>query len=242
MRQHPSIRTVRIEIEPDKVVQGRGWIQQAISNGFQVVATYHKCAVLGSDDVNELSLAAAWWVQNYKYLHSAGDFTVNFMNEWGSHSQTAASFASAYNDAVSTLRTVYQGPVIIDIPGWGQETYTAAQASPLLTDTSIILSAHVYPSGWNGGLGRNLQPADMDELHTTGRPCLLGEFGFAGSGPVDVAAIVNRAKALGFVGCYAWAWNGDGGDANMCTPAWSRSPFSSAYAEGPYFNSVYSLL
>ncbi len=67
MRQHLSIRTVRIEIEPDKVVQGRGWIQQAIPNGFQVVATYHKCAVLGSDDVrvNELSLAAAWWVQNY---------------------------------------------------------------------------------------------------------------------------------------------------------------------------------
>lgn len=235
MRKYSQIKTVRIEIEPDKVWQGFDWISQAQSNGYEVYATYHKCSVLGSDDANELTAAAHWWVQNYQYLAQHGDFTVNLMNEWGSHNQSPDSFSSAYNEAISILRTVYSGDVIIDVPGWGQETRTAAQASSKLYDNKIILSTHIYPSSWNQAANHWVQASDMDELVSTGRPCIIGEFGTHATGECNVFDCVNRAKQLGFRSVLAWAWNGDGGDMNMVTPPWSQSPLSSGYSESPYF-------
>jgi mannan endo-1,4-beta-mannosidase len=242
MKSHSQIHTVRIEIEPDKVSQGKEWISQAISHGHDVIATYHKYAVLGSDDPNELKAAANWWVDNYHSLSSAGDFTINLMNEWGSHDQTPNSYSSAYNSAISTLRKVYSGYVIIDIPGWGQESTIASQASPLLTDKKIILSAHVYPGGWNQARNNWVQPSDMDELHSTGRPCIVGEFGTHGTGSCDATKCVERAKSLGFWSVLAWAWNGDGGDMNMVTPTWSQNPTAGTYKESSYFWEVISLL
>jgi mannan endo-1,4-beta-mannosidase len=63
----------------------------------KVVCTYHRYQGLGTDDVNEVLNAASWWVKNYNTLKSAGDFTLNMINEWGSHNQNADSFSSAYN-------------------------------------------------------------------------------------------------------------------------------------------------
>lgn len=82
MKKYPQIRSVRIEIEPDKVEQGREWIRQANDHGYHMIVTYHKCAVLGSDDPGELLGAAQWWQTHYDYLSQAGDFDVNMMNEW----------------------------------------------------------------------------------------------------------------------------------------------------------------
>jgi hypothetical protein len=237
-----TITAVRIEIEPDKVKQAAGWIQQAAQKGYSIIATYHKYQVLGSDNVNDLLDASRWWVNNYRTLSQGGSFTVNLMNEWGSHSQTASTFSSAYNQAITELRKVYSGDVIVDIAGWGQETKMAAQASPLLTDTKIVYSAHVYPSGWDQGAMHSLRPSDMDVLASSGRPCILGEFGTIGSGPVDVSAVVSRAKQIGFKGIYAWAWNGDGGDMNMASPAWYNDATASKYVETQYFQQVYPLL
>jgi mannan endo-1,4-beta-mannosidase len=242
MKSYSQIHTVRIEIEPDKVSQAKEWISQARSHGHDVIATYHKYSVLGSDDANELQVAADWWVKNYQSLSSAGDFTINLMNEWGSHNQTPTSYSNAYNRAISTLRKVYSGYVIIDIPGWGQESTTASKASPMLTDKKIILSAHVYPAGWNQARNNWVQPSDMDELYATGRPCIIGEFGTLGDGSCDVTKCVQRAKSLGFWGVLAWAWNGDGGDMNMVNPSWSKNPTAGTYTESSYFWKVISLL
>src|ERR1700742_5148361 len=58
MKANTKIKTVRIEIEPTvSLTTVKSWISQARSNGFAVIATYHKATVLGSDNVNDLLAA-----------------------------------------------------------------------------------------------------------------------------------------------------------------------------------------
>lgn len=181
MKNYPNIKTIRIEIEPDKVSQGQSWIAEAHANGYNVIATYHKYTVLGSDDPAEVQEAADWWLTNYKTLSSSGAITINMMNEWGSHDMTAATYSSAYNAAIAKVRQVYDGYIILDCAGWGQETATSVAAvkgtsgaSPI-TDSKIILSVHSYPNGYNSGLGHYLQPSDLDNLTTAGTLCIIGK-------------------------------------------------------------------
>jgi len=122
MRQQANITTLRIEIEPGRETHAAGWIADAQRNGYQVIATYHKHTANGSNDVNELLAAANWWVKNYQKL--GGNFTINLMNEWGNHDLNALDYAVAYNQAIAIVRTVYSGPIIIDLPGWGQDVNT----------------------------------------------------------------------------------------------------------------------
>ena len=164
-----GISTVRIEIEPDRVLEAKSWIREAKNNGKNIIATYHEADVLGSDDAAQLTAAANWWKTYYSFLAEAGSFTINLMNEWGSHNQTASSYASAYNNAISIVRQVYSGTIIIDIPGWGQETHTAADASSLLTDGNIMFSVHIYNSAWNSRTGAYLVSSDLDYLGNAGR-------------------------------------------------------------------------
>ncbi|KQS36764.1 hypothetical protein [Pedobacter sp. Leaf194] len=250
MKQYTKIKTVRIEIEPDKVSQGKLWIQQALSNGYSVIATYHKYTVLGSDDANEVVAAANWWKTNYASLSASGAFTINLINEWGSHGITAKNYAETYNNAISIIRGVYTGKIIIDCPGYGQETTTAAQAisgtgisGVKITDTDIILSAHVYRNGYNQNKGRNINISDIDDLYATGRACIIGEFGNEpANGPVDWSAIVTHAKSKGFK-VLGWCWNGDGGTMNMVSPTWYTNPNPAAFVPNtPYFDAIYNLL
>jgi hypothetical protein len=242
MKQQTKIKTVRVEIEPDKVTQAINWISQLKIQGFNIIATYHKASVLGSDDATELTAAANWWKTNYNAL--GGDFTINLMNEWGSHSITPAAYASAYNDAIAIVRQVYSGIIIIDIPGWGQETYTAYQSvmtsSPKITDTNIALSTHIYPGNWNQGRNHTYQVSDMDDLVNTGKTCLVGEFG-NGTGSCDWSACVDYAKSKGW-SVLAWCWNGDGNSLNMVTPSWATSPSATSFSLSSYFDIVYPKL
>ena len=69
MKAQKNIKTVRIEIEPSiSITQAKSWISQAKSNGFAIIATYHKASVLGSDPAADLTAAANWWNPNYKSL------------------------------------------------------------------------------------------------------------------------------------------------------------------------------
>lgn len=239
MKQYPQIKSVRIHIRDVDVGVAKNWIAQAAAQGYEIVATYHMQD--GSDDPNTLQAAANWWVANYATLRSAGDFTINMMNEWGSHSQTKDSFASAYNQAIATVRKVYSGYIIVDIPGWGQEARTASLASPAIQDKFVVFSAHIYPNGWNQGAGHSVIAADMDELKATGRPCMIGEYGTSGSGDVDVIGVVNHAKAIGFWSVQAWAWNGDGSTPpmNMVSPSWYQNPKASSYTPSDYWDKVF---
>jgi mannan endo-1,4-beta-mannosidase len=261
-----KIKTIRLEIEPDKVSEGRDWIKQAQDQGYSVIATYHKCAALGSDDTGELLAAANWWVANYAYL--GGNFMINIMNEWGSHDLTSQAYSDSYNQAIATIRdnTSYSGALIIDISGWGQEVQTAVSASSAIVDNKVIFSAHIYPGSWNQAANRPMDSSDMDALYATHRPCLIGEFGvepgifgavqtekfnknhmthqdgLKEDGQCDVATVVSHAKEIGFLGVLSWAWNGDGDALNMCSPTWYENPTSDSYSESPYFWKQISLL
>lgn len=248
MKQQTKIKTVRIEIEPDKVSQAKTWIRDARNNGFAVIATYHKSSVLGSDAASELTAAANWWRSNYAALAASGSFTINLMNEWGSHSITANAYATAYNNAISIVRQVYSGSIIIDIPGYGQETRTAADAvkgtgGPKITDTKIILSTHIYPGAYNQGRNRSLVNADLDEMASAGRPCIVGEFGNDSGGYTGAnwSGLVDYAKSKGWT-VLAWCWNGDGGSMNMVTPAWKSNATATSFSLSSYFNVVYPKL
>jgi hypothetical protein len=50
MKTYSKIKTVRIEIEPFVSIDlAKSWIQQAVSNGYSVIASCHKATVLGSN-------------------------------------------------------------------------------------------------------------------------------------------------------------------------------------------------
>lgn len=247
MKQQTKIKTVRIEIEPDKVSQAKSWISNAKANGFAIIATYHKSAVLGSDAASELTAAGNWWKANYSNLASSGSFTINLMNEWGSHNISSNAYASAYNTSISLVRQVYSGRIIIDIPGYGQETRTAADAvkgtnGTKINDTNIVLSAHIYPGAYNQGRGRSLNNADLDEMGGVGRSCIVGEFGNDSGGytGADWSGLVDHAKSKGWT-VLGWCWNGDGGSMNMATPKWSSNPTANPSLSS-YFSVVYNKL
>ncbi|HEX8350317.1 MAG TPA: cellulase family glycosylhydrolase [Hymenobacter sp.] len=244
MKQQTKIKTVRIEIEPDRVTQAKSWISQAKANGYAVIASYHKSTVLGSDNTAELTAAANWWRTNYSAL--GGGFTINLINEWGSHSISSNAYAAAYNSAISTVRQVYSGPIIIDCAGYGQETATAAAAvkgtgGTRINDTNIILSVHVYPNGYNQAKNRSLQNADLDDLASAGRPCIIGEFGNSPAGSVNWQGVVTYAKSKGWT-VLGWAWNGDGGSMNMVSPSWASNGAATSFTLSSYFSQVYNLL
>jgi hypothetical protein len=250
MAQYTKIKAVRIEIEPGQETNAQRWINEALTNGYTTIATHHKFqAPLGSDDVNELFRAADWWVANYQNLQASGRFMINLMNEWGSHAIKANDFAAAYNRAITAVRTVYDGPIIIDIPGFGQEAHTASlavtgAANETIADPNIILSTHIYPNAWNAAKKREMTKADIDELGSTGVNCMVGEFGDDGSsGRTKWSDLVAYAKSQDWP-VFGWAWNGDGGSMNMITPQFQ--PFvggqAQPYTESPYFNTIYNNL
>ncbi|RKR05440.1 hypothetical protein C8C83_4788 [Flavobacterium sp. 90] len=248
MKQNTKIKTVRIEVEPGQETNAKRWISEAKLNGFTVIVSYHKSSVLGSDSIAELNAAATWWKNNYSSL--GGNFIINLINEWGSHNITPAAYAAAYNTAITEVRKVYSGTIIIDIPGWGQETATAACAvkgcstgQTVINDTKIILSAHIYPGAYNQGKGRYMNTSDIDDLASSGRPCMIGEFGNSGGSGADWSAIVDYAKNKGWT-ILGWAWNGDGGSMNMITPQFQSytSGTAKTYNKSSYFNIVYNKL
>lgn len=254
MDQYPDIQTVRIEIEPfdfDEVATTRAdakrWIDEAAGHGYDVIATYHHYPDNGAADSQALQAAADWWVEQYEYLSQDTSFTVNMMNEWGDHNVSADQYASAYNDAISTVRdgTGYTGPIVCDAPGWGQETHRLADAVTQIEDDDIICSVHVYPSGWNQEVNEALQPAHLDVVDETGYPCMIGEFGNWAANPsgADWSAIVDHATSLGWP-VIGWAWNGDGSDdpMNMSAPYWGEDCGATAYSTSSYFDVVYDKL
>ncbi|MEI6946167.1 cellulase family glycosylhydrolase [Paraflavisolibacter sp. H34] len=259
MKQHPRIRTVRLQIEPDQVTNAKRWIREAAAHGYTVIATYHKATVAGSNDPAWLQEAAGWWQLNYGQLRASGDFMINLMNEWGNHNLTAQEYATAYNAAIARVRTVYQGKIIIDLPGWGQEAWVAANAvkgvasgGVKIADTAIVLSAHIYPgalvqqrtlAGGAKGTPGWMTVADLEYLGSCGRPCMVGEFGSGTAGGADWHALVAYASSRSWP-VLGWAWGGDGGQMNMIAPQFQPlqpgQPYP--YTRSDYFNMVYDKL
>jgi mannan endo-1,4-beta-mannosidase len=242
MSQFPAIRTVRIEIEPAMAHSGRNWIQQALSMGYFVIATYHKHTANGSNDPNELIQAAHWWRANYQFL--GGNFTINLMNEWGGHNMPPQNYATAYNQAIQIVRSVYTGDIIIDLPGWGQNASVAAAAvtgtKPLITDRNIVLSTHIYPPSYNGS--QFFSTRDIDVLIRSRVRFIVGEFGTSGNGYCDWSGCVDYATSNG-VTIIGWCWNGDGQGHNMTNPYWGINPLPpSLQINSNFFYTIYNKL
>lgn len=232
MDNYPAITTIRIEIEPFMNIEtAKTWLQGAQDIGLTVIATYHdnNGGGLGTDIVENLTNGAEWWVENYAELRETGPFIINMANEWGSHNITASAYANAYNEAIETVRGVYSGLIIIDVPGYGQNTKVAADASPMITDQNIILSAHIYEGAYYQPENRAFEASDLNQLEMTGRPCIIGEFGHDATPDLNETeyanwlTIVEHARDdLGWP-VLGWAWNGDGGSTmNMVTPSWAE--------------------
>lgn len=243
MAKYAAIKTVRIEIEPSvPLVTVKRWLREAHAHGYTVIATYHFFPANGSDDVQELMKAARWWQANFAALREEGPFVINLMNEWGSHRQTALTYSAAYNDALALVRAVYDGPIIVDVPGWGQETYVARDASRLLADKNLVFSVHLYGGAWvQQGPNRWMKKQDLDVLTDCGRPILVGEYGAARKGGADWSALVDHARAKGWT-LLAWAWNGDGEGMNMVRPLWADNGDARTFFESSYFRKVYRKL
>ncbi|WP_246308382.1 cellulase family glycosylhydrolase [Halosimplex rubrum] len=253
MDEYPDIETVRIEIEPPSMGESQStmddakrWIDEAHEHGYDVLATYHHHPHNGSADPAHLQNAADWWVEHYDYLSQDAEFTINMMNEWGNHQVTADEYASAYDEALSTVRdgTSYSGPIVCDAPGWGQGTYRLADAVESIGDDDLILSAHVYPVGWNATTGEYLAAEDLDVLEETDYPCMVGEFGSMpqnSDGDADWSAIIDHANELGWP-VVGWSWNGDGGGMNMADPYWGDDCSADSYSTSDYFPVVYDKL
>ena len=93
---------------------------------------------------------------------------------------------------------------------------------PKINDSNIVPSVHIYPGDWNQALNHWLQNSDLVELNGAGRSCIAGEFGNGTSGSANWQGLVTEAKSLGWT-VLGWAWNGDGGSMNMCSPAWDSA-------------------
>lgn len=250
-----SIHTLRIELEPPErgetqadMHTTRSWIDEGYQEGYEILATYHHHPHNGSPDPTHLQYAADWWVEHYDFLSANADFTINLMNEWGDHDVTADEWASAYNDAIDTIRagTDYTGPIVIDAPGWAQNVHAAAEGVNQIDDDNIIVSIHVYGVAHNAGAGEPIRPTHLDYLADQGYPCIIGEWGTNAPGDTETAAVVSHANDLGWP-VIAWAWNGDGtsdgsGLMNMAEPYWTDGACSGPYSESWYFWDVIDYL
>ncbi len=228
MKTYPEIEAVRIEIEPYRAYQATHWIKEAHENGYQVIATYHDSDFLGTDSLEELMRAANWWKTNFINLSSSGPIIINVMNEWGSHSIDPEDYASAYNEAIAEIRTVYDGRLIIDVPGFGQATKIAADAYPLIEDEDITFSAHIYTTAYNIDQNRWLTAEDMTYLEDSGAKCMVGEFCNPSQGGADWCTIIDHCYQNGWP-LFGWAWNGDGQKMNMIEPHWRDEPLAESY-------------
>ncbi len=241
MEDYPEIEAVRIEIEPNRTAQSRTWIREAQDNNYQVIATYHDSKKLGSNNIEDLLDAAKWWRNNYKILSSNSPFIINIMNEWGDHSITPSEYATAYNEVIPIIREVYNGPLIVDVPGFGQATEVAADAYSLFEDDQLIFSVHIYAGAFNVAKNRWLNESDLSYLAATGARCMVGEFCDAGRGGADWCSLIDYCYLNGWP-LFGWAWNGDGGIMNMIEPHWRDQPLATSFNPTPLMDRIVNKL
>ena len=237
MNDYPEIEAVRIEIEPDRVNQAIQWIRQAQEEGYQVIATYHKATQLGTNSLEELQAATRWWLTNYAILASNGPIIINIMNEWGGHDLGPETYATAYNEAINQLRTIYDGLLIVDLPGFGNGVEIIAEAYPSITDKNIIYSAHIYSGSFNVAANRWLNVEDLAELATLGNNFMVGEFCNGNNGGADWCRMIDYAYEQQWP-IFGWAWNGDGRGLNMVTPSWSDEPRATNFSPTPFLSQI----
>lgn len=233
MKKYENIKTLRIEINPEnnndaaaQVNNAKRIIQEATAKKYNIIVTYHPNKLGNESTDTEIINAGKFWTNYYNTLSNNNKikFTINLINEWGAHTIKAGDYAKQVNLALAKVyATSYTGKVIIDAPGYGQETYTLVQALKSITATyrdKLILSAHIYPSCYvynrpNGKAKGYMTNADLDIMQKNEfkLPCILGEFGSYSKdgGKAEWSNLVAYAKGKGMGWpVIGWAWCGDG--------------------------------
>ncbi|PSP95451.1 hypothetical protein BRC91_02040 [Halobacteriales archaeon QS_4_62_28] len=272
MSQQSAIDTVRIEVEPPNeglskfgIGGYKDLIWEANNEGLDVICTYHHEPYNGSNnegtDRESLRAAGDWWRNNYWDLSQAGDFTVNLINEWGSHGIDPDNIGKWYKEEISKLRDAgYDEQVIVDCTGYAQDIYNTVDGLEAWLDwENIAIGVHVYGKSSPASSWGPLQASDLDYVANSSFPGIVGEFGtrnnYSNEENANVTNIVNYARDTLNWPVLAWAWNGDDEDwpMNMVQPGWpSRNhsvPEDQTYSlnldcnggDG-YFNEMYTLL
>ena len=166
---------------------------------------------------------------------------INLHNECGSHDTTAGEYATAYNNALSTVRTEtsYDGPIVCDLSEYGQKTHVAADAPSLIDDENVVFCAHIYPSAYDEVTGDWLSNARISTCSMTAAthawPVSLEQ--------TNWSALVDCANSLEWL-VLGWAWNGDGSSdpTNVTEPYWGDVCGATTYSKIRHFNTVHQKL
>lgn len=193
---------------------------ESVSNILSLCERYQLIAMLevhdatGSDDMNILQQAVAYWIELSKVLIGKEDrVIINIANEWfGSWSSYA--WLVGYEFAIAALRKAgFEHLLVIDGAGYGQYPQSIMDYGPALMKsdpaTRLAFSVHMYEyaAADTATIKRNI-----DEIMALNLPLIVGEFGDRApeTHPVDIAMLMRYAEETA-VGWIAWSWYGNGG-------------------------------
>lgn len=169
----------------------------------------------GSDSVSDLNQAVEYWKNMKDLLNAHKDYViVNIANEWHGTWNMGATWSSAYQSAIKSMRNAgIENVIMVDAAGWGQEAASCIDycQSVLSADTTgnTMFSIHMYSVV---GKDASTVKSAIDGMLAKGVSFCIGEFGhYQGGGEVDEETIMSYCTEKG-IGYVAWSWKGNGGD------------------------------
>jgi mannan endo-1,4-beta-mannosidase len=166
--------------------------------------------VTGSQSTADLQRMAAYYTQadiKQVLIDYRAYLLVNIANEW---SGTGSNFQSAYQTAITTLRSAgIDHTLVIDGSGFGQDANSLFNAASALTAAdprhNLLFSVHMY------GQYPTTASVDtvLDRAVSMGVPLIVGEFGPQLQGQnVAWQQILTKSQATR-TGYLAWSWSGN---------------------------------
>jgi mannan endo-1,4-beta-mannosidase len=167
-------------------------------------------------DMTKLGTEIAYWTRSdivaiiKKYQDK---LLVNVGNEVGNGSVTDQAFTTAYQGAISQMRTAgIHTPLVIDGSTWGQNIDQLQSTGPgLITadpDHNLIFSCHMY---WNDPNGTKVT-TEVAQSVTLNLPLIVGEFAQhavsgCSSSPFAYKVLLSVAQTSE-IGWLPWSWGG----------------------------------
>ena len=173
----------------------------------------------GHDGEWELNTAVDYWCGMKDLLKEHSDYViVNIANEWLGTWGYGSIWASAYQNAIRTLRNAgIENVLMVDAAGYGQETSSCIDYCQSVASADVMgntmFSMHMYSVA---GKDASTVRGNIDAMLSKGVCFCIGEFGdYQNGGDVDETTIMSYCTEKG-VGYMAWSWKGNGGsDATL---------------------------
>lgn len=191
----------------------------ALCEQHRLVAMFNTHDETGSDNVDDLRRAAAFWIDMKDVLNRhLSTVIVNISNEWYGSWGNADAWADGYKTVIPMMRQAgLRNMLVVDCAGYGQWPRSmflkgdeVARADEL---HNTVLSMHLYQDA--AGTDRDVR-SHIDNAQSLSVPVIIGEFAYRHKG-CDVAwqTILDYSleKRMGWLG---WSWTGNGGGAEEC--------------------------